>query len=100
LIDKAAENLYNTVNEEEARKFVTEFSRNEAENMTKRWKELYHYLVVKYTDGNIKRESNGEFTRTETGMPASPIFAGYPEWWYEAIIKATGDHFKVKGSSH
>ncbi|WP_320112918.1 C69 family dipeptidase [Draconibacterium orientale] len=99
-IDKAAENLYNTVNEEEARKFVTEFSRNEAENMTKRWKELYHYLVVKYTDGNIKRESNGEFTRTETGMPASPIFAGYPEWWYEAIIKATGDHFKVKGSSH
>ncbi|SET35670.1 Dipeptidase [Draconibacterium orientale] len=99
-IDKAAENLYNTVNEEEARKFVTEFSRNEAENMTKRWKELFHYLVVKYTDGNIKRESNGEFTRTETGMPASPIFAGYPEWWYEAIIKATGDHFKVKGSSH
>ncbi|WP_321996099.1 C69 family dipeptidase [Draconibacterium orientale] len=99
-IDKAAENLYNTVNEEEARKFITEFSRNEAENMTKRWKELYHYLVVKYTDGNIKRESNGEFTRTETGMPASPIFAGYPEWWYEAIIKATGDHFKVKGSSH
>ena len=99
-VDKAAENLYNTVSEEQARKFVTEFSRNEAENMTKRWKELYHYLVVKYTDGNIKRESNGEFARTETGMPASPIFAGYPEWWYKAIINATGDHFKVKGSSH
>ncbi|WP_303918449.1 dipeptidase [Draconibacterium sediminis] len=99
-IDKAAENLYNTVNEEQARKFVTEFSRNEAENMTKEWKKLYHYLVVKYTDGNIKRESEGEFVRTETGMPASPIFAGYPEWWYEAIIKATGDHFKVKGNSH
>ncbi|WP_321344518.1 C69 family dipeptidase [uncultured Draconibacterium sp.] len=99
-VDKAAENLYNTVSEEQARKFVTEFSRNEAENMTKRWKELYHYLVVKYTDGNIKRESNGQFARTETGMPASPIFAGYPEWWYKAIINATGDHFKVKGSSH
>ncbi|WP_163324160.1 dipeptidase [Draconibacterium mangrovi] len=99
-IDKAAENLYNTVNEEQARKFITEFSRNEAENMTKEWKKLYHYLVVKYTDGNIKRESGGEFVRTETGMPASPIFAGYPEWWYEAIIKATGDHFKVNGNSH
>ncbi|WP_372648440.1 dipeptidase [Draconibacterium sp.] len=99
-IDKAAENLYNTVNEEQARQFITEFSRNEAENMTKDWKKLYHYLVVKYTDGNIKRESDGEFVRTETGMPASPIFAGYPEWWYEAIIKATGDHFKVKENSH
>ena len=100
VVDKAAETLYNTTNEEQARKFITEFSVNEAENMTRRWKELYHYLIVKYTDGNIKRESNGEFTRTETGMPASPIFAGYPEWWYKAVVNATGDHFKVKGNSH
>nr|WP_321485893.1 C69 family dipeptidase [uncultured Draconibacterium sp.] len=100
VVDKAAETLYNTTNEEQARKFITEFSVNEAENMTRRWKKLYHYLIVKYTDGNIKRESNGEFTRTETGMPASPIFAGYPEWWYKAVVNATGDHFKVKGNSH
>lgn len=99
-IDKAAENLYNTVNEEQARKFITEFSVNEAENMTQRWKDLYHYLIIKYNDGNIKRESNGKFVRTETGMPAAPIFAGYPEWWYKAVIKATGDHFKVKESQH
>ena len=100
VVDKAAETMFNTVNEQQARKFITEFSVNEAENMTRRWKELYHYLIVKYTDGNIKRESNGEFERTETGMPASPIFAGYPDWWYKAIINATGDHFKVKGNSH
>ncbi|WP_321374110.1 C69 family dipeptidase [uncultured Draconibacterium sp.] len=100
VVDKAAETMFNTVNEQQARKFITEFSVNEAENMTRRWKELYHYLIVKYTDGNIKRESNGEFARTETGMPASPIFAGYPDWWYKAIINATGDHFKVKGNSH
>lgn len=100
VVDKAAETMFNTVNEQQARKFITEFSVNEAENMTRRWKELYHYLIVKYTDGNIKREINGEFARTETGMPASPIFAGYPDWWYKAIINATGDHFKVKGNSH
>ncbi|WP_297093592.1 C69 family dipeptidase [uncultured Draconibacterium sp.] len=100
VVDQAAETLYNTTNEAQARKFITEFSVNEAEGMTERWKELYHYLVVKYTDGNIKRESNGEFVRTETGMPATPIFAGYPEWWYKAVVNATGDHFKVKGNSH
>ena len=50
--------------------------------------------------GNIKKEKDGEFLRTETGMPASPIFAGYPEWWYKAIVNATGDHFKVLGPSH
>lgn len=100
VIDKAAENLYNTVGEAEARRFVSQYSVNEAGNMTKRWKQLKNYLVVKYTDGNIKKEENGAFKRTETGMPASPIFAGYPEWWYRAIVNATGDHLKVVGSSH
>lgn len=99
-IDKAAETLYNEVGEAKARKFISEYSVNEANNMTARWKELRNYLIVKYTDGNIKREKDGKFERTETGMPAMPIFAGYPEWWYRAIVNATGDHFKVIGDSH
>ena len=99
VIDKAAEVLYNE-DPELARRFITEYSVNEANNMTARWKKLGQYLFVKYTDGNIKREKDGKFERTETGMPASPIFAGYPEWWYRAIVNATGDHFKVIGDSH
>ncbi len=85
--------------EEQARKFLSEFSVNEANNMTKRWKQLGQYLLVKYMDGNIKKEKNGQFERTETGMAPSPIFAGYPEWWYKAIVKSTGDHFKVIGGA-
>jgi dipeptidase len=100
VIDKAAESLMNEEGEEHARRFITQYSVNEANNMTARWKKLGHYLIVKYTDGNIKREKDGQFERTETGLPASPIFAGYPEWWYRAIINATGDHFKVIGDSH
>jgi dipeptidase len=99
LIDNAAQSLYNT-NEEQARKFITEYSVNEANNMTARWKKLGQYLMVKYTDGNIKREQNNQFVRTETGMPVAPIFAGYPEWWYKAIVHSTGNHFKVEGNSH
>ena len=100
LIDKAAETLYKTVNETQARKFITEYSVNEATNMTARWKKLGQYLLVKYMDGNIKREKDGKFERTEYGLPPSPIFAGYPDWWYKAITKSTGDHFKVIGESH
>jgi len=100
VIDKAAEMLYKQSGEEQAREFVTEYSINEANNMTKRWKDLGRYLLVKYLDGNIKREKDSQFERTETGMPASPIFAGYPEWWYRAIVNSTGDHFKVIGESH
>ncbi len=100
VIDKAAVELFNNKSEKQARRFITQYSVNEANNMTKRWKKLGQYLTVKYTDGNIKREKDGEFVRTETGMPASPIFAGYPDWWYKAIVNSTGEHFKVIGDSH
>ena len=98
VIDKAAETLYAS-NQDQARKFITEYSVNEANNMTSRWKHLGQYLLVKYLDGNIKREKDGQFERMETAMPASPIFAGYPEWWYEVIAKATGANKKVIGSA-
>ena len=98
VIDKAAETLYGA-NKDQARKFITEYSVNEANNMTIRWKQLGQYLLVKYMDGNIKKEKDGQFEKTETGMPAEPIFAGYPEWWYKAIAASTGDSKKVVGSA-
>lgn len=98
VIDKAAETLFQA-SPELARNFITEYSVNEANNMTKRWKELGQYLLIKYLDGNIKREKDGKFERTETGLPPSPIFAGYPEWWYKAIVESTGEHFKVIGGA-
>ena len=94
LIDKAAETLYKS-SPEQARRFLTEYSVNEANNMTAEWKKLGQYLLVKYIDGNIKREKNGQFERTEYGLPPSPIFAGYPEWWLRAIVENTGDCKKV-----
>jgi dipeptidase len=98
LIDKAAETLYKS-DPEQARRFLTEYSVNEANNMTAEWKKLGQYLLVKYIDGNIKREKDGRFERTEYGLPPSPIFAGYPEWWLRAIVKNTGDSKKVLGST-
>jgi dipeptidase len=94
-IDKAAKDLLASEGTEKARKFLTEYSVNESNNMTKRWKELGQYLLVKYIDGNIKKEEDGKFKLNEYGLPASPHFPGYPEWWYRAIVNSTGDHFKV-----
>jgi dipeptidase len=94
-IDKAAKDLMASAGPEMARRFLTEYSVNEANNMTKRWKELGQYLLVKYMDGNIKKEEDGKFLRNEHGLPATPHFPGYPEWWYRAIVNSTGDHFKV-----
>ncbi len=95
LIDQAAQSLYNEQDKEKARDFLTEFSVNEANNMTARWKKLGQYLLVKYIDGNIKREKDGEFERTATGLPPSPHQSGYPDWWTKVIVDKTGNHFKV-----
>jgi dipeptidase len=95
VIDKAAKALYNESGADKAREFITWYSVNEANNTTKKWKDLGHYLLVKYMDGNIKREKDGEFERSETGLPVYPLFEGYPEWWYKLIVEKTGNHLKV-----
>jgi dipeptidase len=99
-IDKAATALYNEDGEEAARNFITEYSVNEANGMTAQWKELGQYLLVKYIDGNIKKEKAGKFERTEFGLPPGPLQPGYSDWWYRVIVEQTGDHFKVLGDSH
>ncbi len=101
LIDKAAAGLMESGNRDMALKFLTQFSVNEANGTVKRWQELYRYLLVKYIDGNVKKEENGTFKRNEYGQPAMPNFPGYPEWWLREIVKSTGDHLKVPaGGSH
>lgn len=95
-VEQTAQTLYEQEGPGKARNFLTEYSVNEANNMTKKWKELFHYLLIKYIDGNIKKEKDGKFERNEYGLPAAPDQPGYPEWWYKAIVKSTGDHFRVK----
>ncbi len=94
-IDKVAKDLCNSEGTKKAREFITQYSVNEANNMTRRWKELGQYLLVKYIDGNIKKEKNGEFERTVTGITTAPLQPGYPDWWYKIIVDKTGDHFKM-----
>ncbi|MBN1925162.1 MAG: C69 family dipeptidase [Prolixibacteraceae bacterium] len=99
VIDQAAVTLLNTKGSEAARQFLTEYSCNEANNTTMRWKELGHYLLIKYKDGNIMKESNGQFERTETGLPEFPDQPGYPEKWKRHVATETGDQLKVIGSA-
>lgn len=99
-IDAAALTLWEAGDEKAARDFLTTYTHNATTKTVKRWKELGQYLLVKYKDGNVMKEKNGHFERTETGMPASPDFPGYPEQWYRSIVKQTGEKLKVKGDSH
>lgn len=65
---------------------LNEYSNKEAQKATARYLQLAQYLLVKYLDGNMKREKDGKFERSKTGYPVYPQFPGYPEEYYKAII--------------
>jgi dipeptidase len=92
IIDLAAEGMFKN-NEEAAIEFLTDFSCNQGDNLTKEWREFYGYLFAKFMDGNIK---------TKDGNKQNPKMKqpGYSKEFYETIVKTTGDKLKVSGASH
>ena len=82
-IDKVAVSL----SKEDARVFLTNFSVTQAENSTASWKKLGEYLLVKYMDGNIKKENDGKFLQNEFHIPPGIIRAGYPEEFLRGMVK-------------
>ncbi|MBD5319126.1 MAG: dipeptidase [Bacteroides sp.] len=83
------------LDEASARQRLTAHSGEASKRYVKRYKDLGDYLLVKYMDGNIKREKDGKFERTPEGMPVSPIYGGYDERYYRSIADQTGDHLRV-----
>ncbi len=69
-----------------------------AKEATDAYRDLAIYLLVKYMDGNEKKtDADGNFIKSEYGLPVYPSFPGYTDpAYYENIVKATGDHFLVK----
>lgn len=92
-VDAAALAMYDK-DPQAARKFLTDFSVNQAQNVVTRWKKLGEFLTVKYLDGNLHPEKDGEFLRNPHGNPAGPQFPGYSEEYYRSIVNQTGDRLK------
>jgi dipeptidase len=96
-VDQAAQSLWNLGKKKETIQFLNDYSVNQANGMTSEWKKLQQFLFVKFIDGNIKKEKDGVFERTDTGMPPSPNQPGYPDWWKKVIVDQTGTHLKMVG---
>jgi len=81
---------------DEATDYLTLYSATEANSATRCYKELAVYLLVKYLDGNIKQEKDGEFVRTEYGVPARPAQPRYSDDFYRAIVNQRGSSIEMK----
>lgn len=93
--DAAALKLYEK-DQQLAVDYLTDYSYNMAEMTVKRWKNLSEFLLVKYLDGNMKQEKDGEFLRNPWGYPQPPKFPGYPDADKKRLIEETGDKFLYK----
>lgn len=96
-IDMAAKMLYEK-NPAAAVDFVTDYSVNTAQRLFDTWVALDQYLLVKYMDGNVKKESSeGVFIDNGNGhnIPVGPSFPGYSEEWKEMVKQSAGPRLKV-----
>jgi dipeptidase len=99
-VDETANELYKN-DVWKARDYLTDYSVKVAMNTFNRWKSLSEYLLVKYIDGNIKKEKDDQFLRSEDGYPAMPSQPGYNDAWKESVIQDTGKKLLVpEGGSH
>ena len=87
--------------ENQARMFLTDYSLKASQNTFERWKALSEYLIVKYIDGNVKKEKDGKFERNAWGITVSPSQPGYSNTWKQDVIEDTGDKLLVPaGGGH
>ena len=78
--------------------FLTNYTEMTAQCAVDEWKKLGEYLIVKYTDGVVKKtNADGSIMRPEHehGHGAPLVRPGYPKEFLEEIVKATGDRYKV-----
>ena len=93
-IEEKASEIYKQSNQK-AVLYLTKYTNNLVNEGVSEWKKLGEYLMVKYIDGVIKQEENGQFKRNPYGQPANPLRPGYSNEYYQKIIDQTGDKFKV-----
>lgn len=94
VVEARAMEIAKNQSEAEAIEYITSYATELADGMTAEWKRLGEYLLVKYIDGNVKLEKDGEFV-VENGIVVFPDQPGYDDAYYRTIHKGDYEHLKV-----
>lgn len=86
--------------EEEAIDFLNAYCDKQAELTLNTWKDLGIYLLVKYMDGNVKIEKDGQFVKNGYGLQEFPDQPGYSPNTYRHIVEDNGEVLKMVGDGH
>lgn len=81
---------------ETAKALLTTTTKSCVDEMMRRWKELFEYIVVKHNDMVVKKvDENGKFRRTKYGFAESVNRPGYSEAYWNKILKETGNKYII-----
>lgn len=99
MMDAKAADLVVKGKTRKARKLLTEYSVNTAQEQFMAWTELEELLLVKFIDGNVKAQAaDGSFLHSEysEGIPEGLMQPGYTDTWKAAVVKDNGEILKVR----
>ena len=97
--DARALKMLENGNRGQALGMLTEFCAHRSQQLFDRWTDLGNFLLVKYMDGNVKRQNDdGSFQDNGSGknIPASPIHPAFRERWLRAVVRDHGDVIEIK----
>ena len=76
-----------------AKRLLTKYTVDTAQNQFAAWSKLEETLLVKFIDGNVKAQAeDGSFIHSEysEGMPAGLTQPGYTDRWKAAVVRDNG----------
>ncbi len=78
--------------------YITDYSVYSGNLLVSKWTAFYHYLFMKYMDGNVKQSQGFELLDNGSGrgIPKKPSQPGYGKDWERRMIEGTGEKFKVR----
>lgn len=95
---KAKDKIFAAMSGAKQKKAITQYSNEKAAALFDKWCDLDKYLMVKYIDGNIKKENENGFANNgiDAKIPASPDQPGYNENWKRAVVKDNGETLRSR----
>jgi dipeptidase len=77
--------------------YLSDYSVKAGDQLVTVWKDFYHYLFMKFKDGNVMQTEGFRLLDNGNGkgIPKKPSQPGYGKDWERRMIERTNDKFKV-----
>ena len=98
-VDAKALRMLEGGNRNQALAMLTDWCAGRSQLLFDTWSDLNNYLLVKFMDGNIKRQNeDGSFQNNGSGLPipAPPIQPKFRERWLRAVVRDHGPVIEIK----